>query len=57
MIYYKILNENNEIVGIRCADPVLWIPIDEGNSDYQRYLQWVEEGNVADIWNPNKVNQ
>ena len=25
------------------------IPFDEGNSDYQRYLKWVEQGNEATI--------
>ena len=24
----------------------LWIPPDPDNSDYQRYLKWVEHGNV-----------
>ena len=27
------------------------IPIDAGNSDYQKYLEWLQEGNVAEeIW-------
>jgi hypothetical protein len=25
------------------------IPFDEGNSDYQRYLKWIEQGNEATI--------
>jgi hypothetical protein len=29
------------------------IPIDEANTDYQAYLKWVAEGNVAEEWNPN----
>ena len=28
------------------------IPPDENNVDYQRYLAWVAEGNVAEEWNP-----
>lgn len=25
-----------------------WIPKDEGNSDYQRYLQWLENPNAEE---------
>jgi hypothetical protein len=25
----------------------------EDNTDYQTYLAWVAEGNVAEEWNPN----
>ncbi len=27
---------------------VLFIPVDEGNTDYKEYLEWVAEGNTAD---------
>jgi hypothetical protein len=33
-------------------DKTSWIPLDEGNSDYQAYLAWVAEGNEATEWNP-----
>ncbi len=36
---------------VRVADNA-WIPMNEQNSDYQQYLAWVEEGNVADEWSP-----
>ena len=26
----------------------LWIPLDPTNTDYQKYLEWVEAGNTAD---------
>jgi len=30
------------------------IPIDERNSDYQRYLEWLAEGNVAEEVSPDQ---
>lgn len=27
-----------------------FIPINEANTDYQAYLKWVAEGNVAEEW-------
>ena len=27
---------------------ILWVPHDENNTDYQKYLEWVEEGNTAE---------
>jgi hypothetical protein len=29
------------------------VPFDEANTDYQAYLAWVAEGNVAEEWNLN----
>ncbi len=44
MIYETILNDKNEIVAIKKqnGDISLYIPVDESNSDYQRYLRWLE---------------
>ena len=40
------------IVGVN-GEQQLWIPMNEENSDYQAYLAWVAEGNIAEEWNPN----
>jgi hypothetical protein len=52
MAYYTMVNDADEIIGIHCDDPVMWIPLNDGNSDYLRYLGWVAEGNMAEPWLP-----
>jgi hypothetical protein len=46
MIYYT--HKEESVV----TDDGLWIPLDPANTDYQQYLAWLEEGNVAEEWNP-----
>ena len=42
-------SQPNAIIIIRTSDNAN-IPTDPANTDYQQYLAWVEEGNVAEEW-------
>ena len=46
---YKLVNNprTGELQNIRTAKDE-FIPISEGNTDYQAYLAWVAEGNTAE---------
>ena len=46
---YKLVNcpISGNLLNIRTADD-RFIPIAEGNTDYQEYLEWVAEGNTAE---------
>ena len=46
---YKLVNDprHNELINIKTANDK-FIPIDEANTDYQEYLEWVAEGNTAE---------
>jgi len=47
---YKKYKENgvvNKYAIIRTADATC-IPFDEANTDYQEYLEWVDEGNTPE---------
>lgn len=48
-----IINHTNKVIK-RMSDNS-FIPIDEKNLDYQEYLKWVAEGNVAEEWNPGGI--
>ena len=43
--YKLVKNENNEITCV-IKNNTLAIPISLGNTDYQEYLKWLEEGNT-----------
>ena len=43
--------EINNSITIHNVEDGKWIPLDESNTDYQAYLAWVAEGNVAEEWN------
>jgi hypothetical protein len=47
---YILMQDNCSVM--RKPDCVI-IPFDEANTDYQAYLAWVAEGNIAEEWNPN----
>jgi hypothetical protein len=50
-IYNTILNTRNIL---RVIDSAI-IPFDENNKDYQEYLKWISEGNVAEEINPGGI--
>jgi hypothetical protein len=35
-------------------DRRLIIPCEPGNADYQKYLEWLDEGNTPEPWNPEE---
>jgi len=49
---YKLVNDiNQNLSTIKLTDDsgqVLFIPLDEANTDYQEYLEWVAEGNTPE---------
>jgi len=45
---YKILSINSRQILQRISDSAS-IPFDEANNDYKEYLEWVANGNVAEV--------
>lgn len=45
----------NEQLGV-VLDNEIWVPSDEANTDYQKYLEWLAEGNEPEEWNPDASN-
>jgi hypothetical protein len=52
MYKYKMLGTHKSIV-LEKDNTILFIPENELLPQYQDYLKWVAEGNVAEEWNPN----
>lgn len=38
------------------GDSQTWIPVEPSNHEYKQYLQWLEEGNEPEPWEPSKGN-
>jgi hypothetical protein len=47
-IYKLFKNHQNIITGVYTVNctPYMFIPFVNGNTDYQEYLKWLEEGNT-----------
>ena len=44
---YQLIKDKDVLIGIKRADG--WhIPINEANTDYQKYLEWVAAGNTPE---------
>ncbi len=46
---YWTIHVDGELVTVKPSESVS-IPANPANADYQRYLAWVAEGNVAEEW-------
>ncbi len=49
MIIYKLQNgQNGQPCAVTIVGQNISIPMDENNSDYQKYLEWLAEGNTPE---------
>ena len=48
---YKLIKNksSNQIDTVFRLSDNAFIPFDEGNTDYKQYLEWVAEGNEAEV--------
>ena len=56
MKYWILTSKYDFIPSVIRREDGLWIPMDINNVNYRKYLEWVEEGNVAEEWNPEVNN-
>lgn len=54
-MYKLVISKYGDDIVIRRELDGACIPTDEGNLDYQEYLKWVQEGNIAEEWNPGGI--
>ena len=52
---YAVVTQDGVMYGVVRLEDVAHIPLDPANTDYQQYLAWVEEGNVAEEWNSDII--
>lgn len=45
LVVYQLRNGSTKLGSIQVVGQNKFIPLDPNNSDYQRYLAWVAEGN------------
>jgi len=47
---YQLVNKDNETIAVRKTEGsfVKVIPFDPANTDYQKYLEWLDEGNTPE---------
>ena len=51
MSYQLVNDDNGNLDTIKFTDDsgkVKWIPVDNDNTDYQEYLEWVADGNTPE---------
>ena len=53
-MYKLFISPVSNITYVVFAPTSTFIPMDEANSDHQRYLAWVAEGNIAEEYNPGE---
>ena len=47
---YKLLKSEDKVCAILRLSDNASIPLVADNTDYQKYLEWVAEGNTAEEW-------
>ncbi len=53
IIYYP---QTTDILSIFRVSDNAFIPVNEANTDYKKYLEWVAQGNTAEEYNSGGYN-